>query len=43
LRPHLEAQGHVFHSHTDTEVVLHLFEEEGPACLDRLNGMFLKL
>jgi asparagine synthase (glutamine-hydrolysing) len=40
LRPGLEARGHRFSTHTDTEVILHLFEEEGPACLSRLNGQF---
>jgi len=40
LRQELEARGHRFISHTDTEVVLHLFEEEGPDCVKRLNGMF---
>ena len=40
LRPQLEARGHVFRTHTDTEVVLHAFEEWGPECLRRLNGMF---
>lgn len=40
LRQQLAARGHKFRSHTDTEVILHLFEEEGPAALDRLNGMF---
>ena len=40
LRRELENKGHRFASHTDTEVVLHLYEEEGPDCVKRLNGMF---
>lgn len=40
LRRELEAKGHRFASHTDTEVVLHLYEQEGPECVKRLNGMF---
>jgi asparagine synthase (glutamine-hydrolysing) len=40
LVPLLEARGHRFHSKTDTEVVLHSYEEWGPACLSRFNGMF---
>ncbi len=40
LRELLLARGHRLKTHSDTEVVLHLFEDEGPACLDRLNGMF---
>jgi asparagine synthase (glutamine-hydrolysing) len=40
LMPLLEARGHRFHSRTDTEVVLHAYEEWGPDCLDRFNGMF---
>jgi asparagine synthase (glutamine-hydrolysing) len=40
LRPELERRGHVFSTQTDTEVILHLFEEEGPSCLQRLNGQF---
>ena len=40
LRQELEAKGHVFRSHTDTEVVLRLFQEMGPQCVHRLEGMF---
>ncbi len=40
LRAELEAKGHRFTTRTDTEVVLCAFLEWGPACLDRLNGMF---
>lgn len=40
LRPELEARGHRFRTHSDTEVVLHLYEEMGAACLTRLNGQF---
>ncbi len=40
LRPELEARGHKFNSHSDTEVVLHAYEEWGVDCLNRFNGMF---
>src|SRR5947207_3100164 len=40
LRQRLLAKGYTFRSHTDTEVVLYLYADEGPAMLDRLNGMF---
>jgi asparagine synthase (glutamine-hydrolysing) len=40
LRPELEAKGHVYRSHTDTETIVHLYEEEGPHCVERLHGMF---
>jgi asparagine synthase (glutamine-hydrolysing) len=40
LRAELEARGHQFTTHCDTEVILHLYEELGPKCLSRLNGQF---
>jgi asparagine synthase (glutamine-hydrolysing) len=40
LRRELESKGHRFASHTDTEVIIHLYEQEGPDCVKRLNGMF---
>ena len=40
LREELIAKGHVFRSETDSEVVLHLYEEEGEASVARLRGMF---
>ncbi|MGC2182125.1 MAG: asparagine synthase (glutamine-hydrolyzing) [Terriglobales bacterium] len=40
LRRELRAKGHQFVSESDTEVVLHLYEAEGPDCVKRLNGMF---
>lgn len=40
LRAELQARGHVFRTATDIEPVLHLYEEEGPACVRRLRGMF---
>jgi asparagine synthase (glutamine-hydrolysing) len=40
LRASLTKRGHIFYSNTDTEVVVHAFEEGGIACLKRLNGMF---
>ncbi len=40
LRQRLIAQGHVFRSACDAEVILHLFEEQGMALLDELHGMF---
>jgi asparagine synthase (glutamine-hydrolysing) len=40
LRRELQSKGHRFASGTDTEVIIHLYEEEGPDCVKRLNGMF---
>jgi asparagine synthase (glutamine-hydrolysing) len=40
LRDELIAKGHRFSTRSDTEVILHLYEEYGPECLGRLNGMF---
>ena len=40
LRTELEALGHVFRSHSDTEVVLAAWRQWGEGCLSRFNGMF---
>ncbi|HTY87896.1 MAG TPA: asparagine synthase (glutamine-hydrolyzing) [Candidatus Acidoferrum sp.] len=40
LKSELESKGHRFSTNTDTEVILHLYEELGPESLRRLNGQF---
>jgi asparagine synthase (glutamine-hydrolysing) len=40
LRPDLERRGHRFTTNTDTEVLLHLYEEYGADSLNRVNGQF---
>jgi len=40
LRKELESRGHHFYTHTDTEVIVHLYEEMGPDCVRKLRGMF---
>jgi asparagine synthase (glutamine-hydrolysing) len=39
-RPWLEARGHRYRTHCDTETILHLYEEHGAACVEHLRGMF---
>jgi asparagine synthase (glutamine-hydrolysing) len=38
--PELQALGHVFHTRSDTEVIVHAWEAWGEACVDRFRGMF---
>lgn len=40
LRKDLVARGHIFKTHADTEVLIHLYEEEGENCVARIAGMF---
>jgi asparagine synthase (glutamine-hydrolysing) len=40
LRRECEAAGHRFQTHSDTEVLLCLYDRFGPVCLEKLNGMF---
>jgi asparagine synthase (glutamine-hydrolysing) len=40
LRSSLQERGHIFRTRSDTEVVLHLYEEYGENCVDHLRGMF---
>src|SRR5262245_7133164 len=40
LRPSLEACGHHYRTRSDTETILHLYEEEGERCVEKLRGMF---
>jgi asparagine synthase (glutamine-hydrolysing) len=40
LRSELENRGHCFSTHTDTEVIVHLYEEMGRDCVQKLRGMF---
>src|SRR5882757_11568570 len=36
----MEARGHVYRTHSDTESIVHLYEEYGPDCVQHLRGMF---
>jgi asparagine synthase (glutamine-hydrolysing) len=40
LRPALERAGHRYRTRSDTETILHAYEQHGPACLDLFRGMF---
>jgi asparagine synthase (glutamine-hydrolysing) len=40
LQPELEARGHVFRTSSDTETIVHAYEERGAACVENLRGMF---
>lgn len=39
-RAELEAKGHIYQTHCDTETILHLYEEYGENCVEKLRGMF---
>lgn len=40
IRTELEKSGHVFRTHSDTEVIVHAYEEYGANCVDHFRGMF---
>ena len=40
VRAELQAHGHKFRTHGDTEVILHAYRQWGEACVERFNGMF---
>jgi asparagine synthase (glutamine-hydrolysing) len=40
LRQELETKGHLFRTNSDTEVIVHAYEEYGRVCVERLRGMF---
>lgn len=40
LRDELTRRGHSFYTATDTETIVHLYEEHGPRCVEKLRGMF---
>ena len=40
LRAELEQRGHRFSTASDTETIVHLYEDEGPRCVEKLRGMF---
>ncbi|MBA2733125.1 MAG: asparagine synthase (glutamine-hydrolyzing) [Acidobacteria bacterium] len=40
LQDELTARGHRFQTHSDTEAIVHAYEEYGPSCVERLRGMF---
>ncbi len=40
LRAELQQQGHTFRTQADSEVIVHLYEQHGEACFERLSGMF---
>src|SRR4051812_8158170 len=40
LRRALKDQGHIFRTETDTEVIVHLYEQYGEGCVEKMRGMF---
>jgi len=43
LRQYLLGRGHIFRTQTDTETIVHLYEELGEACVEKLRGMLPSL